>query len=135
MTARSARPEDDPARAARRGSSTPRPDCFPAEGRPLDEAALRADLSDGAHFLPLAQAEDRVIGPRYVTLRRRGNLVELPTAWMDELYVLEKYPRQGAARALFAAAERAARDKGALWLDLLAWAFSAPALAFCRSLA
>ena len=33
------------------------------------------------------------------------------------------------------AAERAARDKGALRLDLLAWAFSAPALAFCRSLA
>ena len=74
-----------------------------------------------------------MIGPRYVTLRRRGSLVELPTAWMDGLYVLEKYPRQGEAQALFAAAERAARDKGALRLDLLAWAFSAPALAFCRS--
>ena len=70
----------------------------------------------------------------YVTLRRRGNLVELPTAWMDGLYVLEKYPRQGEAQALFAAAERAARDKGALRLDLLAWVFNAPALAFCRSL-
>lgn len=67
--------------------------------------------------------------------RRRGSLVELPAAWMDGLYVLEEHRRQGAARALFAAAERAARDKGALWLDLLAWAFSAPALAFCRSLA
>lgn len=59
--------------------------------------------------------------------------MELPTAWMDGLYVLEKYPRQGEARALFAAAERAARDKGALRLDLLAWALNAPALAFCRS--
>ena len=34
--------------------------------------------------------------------------MELPTAWMDGLYVLEKYPRQGA--------------------------LNAPALAFCRSL-
>lgn len=64
-----------------------------------------------------------MIDPCYVTLRRRGSPVELPTAWMDGLYVLEKYPRQGEAR-----------DKGALRLDLLAWAFSAPALAFCRSL-
>ena len=69
----------------------------------------------------------------YVTLQRRGSLVELPAAWMDELYELEEHRRQGEARALFAAAERAARDKGALRLDLLAWAFSAPALAFCRS--
>ena len=60
--------------------------------------------------------------------------MELPAAWMDELYVLEEHRRQGAAQALFVAAERAARDKGALRLDLLAWAFSAPALAFCRSL-
>ena len=59
--------------------------------------------------------------------------MERPTAWKDELYVLGEHRRQGAARALFAAAERAARDKGALRLDLLAWAFSAPALAFCRS--
>lgn len=59
--------------------------------------------------------------------------MELPAAWMDELYVLEEHRRQGAARVLFAAAERAARDKGVLRLDLLAWAFSAPALAFCRS--
>lgn len=69
----------------------------------------------------------------YVTLQRRGSLVELPAAWMDGLYALEEHRRQGEARALFAA-ERAARDKGALRLDLLAWAFSAPALAFCRSL-
>lgn len=75
-----------------------------------------------------------MIDPCYVTLRRRGSLVELPAAWMDELYALEEHRRQGEARALFAAAERAARDKGALRLDLLAWAFSAPALAFCRSL-
>lgn len=74
-----------------------------------------------------------MIDPCYVTLRRRGSLVELPAAWMDELYALEEHRRQGEARALFAAAERAARDKGALRLDLLAWAFSAPALAFCRS--
>lgn len=60
--------------------------------------------------------------------------MELPAAWMDGLYALEEHRRQGEARALFAAAERAARDKGALRLDLLAWAFSAPALAFCRSL-
>ena len=48
-----------------------------------------------------------MIGPRYVTLRRRGSLVELPTAWMDGLYVLEEHRRQGA--------------------------LNAPALAFCRS--
>lgn len=59
----------------------------------MAEAALRADLSDGAHFIPPAQAEDRVIVQCYVTLQRRGNLVELPAAWMDGLYVLEKYRR------------------------------------------
>lgn len=59
--------------------------------------------------------------------------MELPAAWMDELYVLEEHRRQGAARVLFAAAERAARDKGVLRLDLLAWALNAPALAFCHS--
>ena len=112
-----------------------RPACCPVEGRPLAEAALRADLSDGALFILIPQAENRVIDPCYVTLRRRGSLVELPAAWMDGLYVLEEHPRQGEARALFAAAERAARDKGALRLGLLAWAFCAPALAFCRSLA
>lgn len=110
-----------------------RPDCFApeqaAEGAPFEEL-----VSGERRISLLAEEEGTAAGICLVTLRDRSNMVRMPIAWMDDLYVREEFRRRGVAKALFAAAEREARGRGALRLDLMVWAFNESALAFYRSL-
>ena len=48
--------------------------------------------------------------------------------------VAEKFRRRGIAKELFAAAEKTAKEKGAVRLDLMVWNFNEDAIGFYKAM-
>lgn len=82
----------------------------------------------------LAADGETPAGLCFAQMRKRTCMVNRLTAYIDDLFVLPSYRRQGVATALFCAAEESAREKGAERMDLMVWSFNQAAIAFYESL-
>ena len=139
MLIRPMRPEDYPAVDAMMSDLhslhvAARPDLYaPAEHIYAREEYLRK-LDDPAMICLLAEEDGAPAGLCFTEMRRRTCMRNIPSAYMDDLYVRPGSRRTGLATALFRAAEREARARGAVRLDLMVWSFNESALAFYRSL-
>ncbi len=73
---------------------------------------------------------DDVLGVTFVELRRREFMVDGLYAYMHDIVVRSDCRRQKIGTMLYRMAEREARERGAVRLDLCVWSFNSPAAAF-----
>lgn len=78
----------------------------------------------------LAEEDARIAGLCIVCLRDRSGMVEMKTAYMDDLIVSESYRGRGIASRLFSEAEKRVKLMGAKRRDLMVWSFNDDARAF-----
>lgn len=76
----------------------------------------------------LAEEENKVVGICFVSIRYKSGMVEMKTAYMDDLVVDENFRNNGIAKKLFNKAEKIAIEKGAKRLDLMVWSFNEKAI-------
>ena len=82
----------------------------------------------------LAEEDGAPAGLCFVEMRKRTCMRNIPSAYVDDMYVAPAFRRRGVATALFREAEALAKAKGAVRLDLMVWNFNENALAFYQSL-
>ena len=81
-----------------------------------------------------AEEEDRIVGLCIVVIKHRSGMVNMKTAYVDDLVVDQSYQRRGIARSLFQEAEERAKALGAERMDLTVWSFNENALKFYQSI-
>lgn len=111
-----------------------RPDLYAPMQPVYAEAEYLRKLEDPAMICLMAEEDGAPAGLCFVQMRRRTCMRDVPSAYMDDLFVQPAYRHRGIAKALFRQAERIAREKGAVRLDLMVWAFNEEALRFYQSL-
>ncbi len=105
-----------------------RPDLYidmehPYSKEEFEELVLKEDV-----ISILAEEENKVVGICFVSVRYKSGMVEMKTAYMDDLVVDENFRNNGIAKILFSKAEKVAIEKGAKRLDLMVWAFNEKAI-------
>lgn len=107
------------------------------QGPPREQDYILGSLADEDHGLFVAVVEGQVSGFLHVTIRDAlpiPILVPRRVAVVDNIAVREKARRAGLGRALMDRAERWARTKGAIEIELNVYEFNQAAIAFYRSL-
>jgi len=87
-------------------------------------------IADASVIALLAEEDEQTIGLCFAHIRNRTCMVNMKSAYMDDLIVDENFRHRGVARRLFEETEKHARDLGAERLDLMVWSFNEDALAF-----
>lgn len=82
----------------------------------------------------LAEENGETAGICFVSLRQKMCMVERCTAYLEDLCVAVPFQHQGVGKALYQEAERLARKKGAVRMDLMVWSFNQSAIRFYESL-
>ena len=101
-----------------------RSDFYSENAHPLTKKEYKAMLKDKNKIaltfagIALATIKDRTVRSIYI----------------DAIFVLEPFRRRGIATRLFRQIQDTASEIGAERMDLMVWAFNAPALAFYKSL-
>lgn len=139
MLIRPMRPEDFPAVSAMMDDLHAlhvenRPDLYVPMSPIYPENVYLEKLADPATLCLLAEEDGAAAGLCFVEMRKRTCMRNIPSAYMDDLYVSPAFRRRGVATALFRRAEALAKEKGAVRLDLMVWGFNREALAFYESL-
>lgn len=82
----------------------------------------------------VAEEDHMVVGFCVATMRNKSNMVEMRTAYMDDMVVDSNYQRKGIAKKLFKTVEAEAKKHGAKRLDLMVWEFNKSAIELYKSL-
>lgn len=82
----------------------------------------------------VAEEDCKVVGFCVATMRNKSNMVEMRTAYMDDMVVDSNYQRKGIAKKLFKTVEAEAKKLGAKRLDLMVWEFNKSAIELYKSL-
>ena len=99
-----------------------RSDFYSENAHPLTKKEFKAMLKD-KNKIALTFAENGEIAD-----------IALRSIYIDAIFVLEPFRRRGIATRLFRQIQDTASEIGAERMDLMVWAFNAPALAFYKSL-
>ena len=93
------------------------------------------NLVENENVICYAAEEDHaVVGFCAATMRNRSNMVEMRTAYIDDMVVDSNYQRKGIAKKLFKTVESEAKKLGAKRVDLMVWEFNKSAIELYRSL-
>ncbi len=111
-----------------------RPDLYVDMEHPYSKQEFEALVKDENVISILAEEEQNVLGICVVKMRERSMMVDMSTAYMDDLIVEDSCRRQGIAEELFCYAEKEAKEKGAKRLDLMVWSFNEDAIAFYKKM-
>ena len=111
-----------------------RPDLYVPMSPIYPESVYLEKLNSPDMLCLIAEEEDAPAGLCFVEMRKRTCMRNIPSAYVDDMYVAPAFRRQGVATALFRQAEKLAKAKGAVRLDLMVWNFNREALAFYESL-
>lgn len=82
----------------------------------------------------VAEEDHAVVGFCVMTMRNKSNMVEMRTAYLDDMVVDSNYQRKGIAKKLFKTVEAEAKRLGAKRLDLMVWEFNKIAIELYKSL-
>lgn len=100
------------------------------EGRPelfvdlehfMSEESFACLVTDDEIISILAEKNRKIVGCCFASMLNHSGMVQMKTAYVDELVVDEKYRRQGIGEALFRAAGKRAKKMGAKRIDLMVW--------------
>lgn len=111
-----------------------RPDLYRAVAHIYPEEMFLEKIADPNMICLIAEADGSPAGLCFVEMRFRTCMQKMVSAYMDDLYVCPEHRRRGVATGIFREAERLARARGAVRLDLMVWAFNAEAIRFYESL-
>ena len=111
-----------------------RPDLYVPMSPIYPESVYLEKLNSPDMLCLIAEEDGAPAGLCFVEMRKRTGMRNIPSAYVDDMYVAPAFRRQGVATALFREAEKLAREKGAVRLDLMVWNFNREALAFYESL-
>ncbi len=111
-----------------------RPDLYVDLEHPYSLQEYKEKVESDDVISILAEEEGKVLGICFVILRKRSMMVNMITAYMDDLCVKKEAQRKGIATALFQRAEEEAVARGAKRLDLMVWEFNQGAVEFYKSL-
>lgn len=111
-----------------------RPDLYIDMEHPYSKQKFEEMVQDENFISILAEDGENITGICFASMRQRSMMVDMCTAYMEDLVVDDSCRRQGIATALFRHAQQEAKRKGAKRLDLMVWAFNEDALAFYRKM-
>lgn len=107
-----------------------RSDFYSENAHPITKKEYKAMLKD-KNKIALTFAENgEIAGIALATIKDRT----VRSIYIDAIFVLEPFRRRGIATRLFRQIQDTASEIGAERMDLMVWAFNAPALAFYKSL-
>jgi len=107
-----------------------RPDLYVEMEHPYSKEKFETLINDDNVISILSEQDGIVTGICFAEIRHRSMMVNMTTAFVNDLIVKDSYRRQGIANALFLAAEEQAKKKGAQRIDLIVWSFNKDAIAF-----
>lgn len=107
-----------------------RPDLFQEMEHPYSKKEYEKLVYDPGVVSILAEEDDHIAGLCIVCLRKKSGMIEMKTAYMEDLIVSEPYRGRGIATALYLEAEKRVKRMGAKRLDLMVWSFNDDARAF-----
>lgn len=111
-----------------------RPDLYVEMEHPYSKEELTEKIYNKEVITLAAEEEDRIVGLCIVVIRHRSGMVNMKTAYVDDLVVDQSYQRRGIAKSLFQKAEERAKALGAERMDLTVWSFNENALKFYQSI-
>jgi ribosomal protein S18 acetylase RimI-like enzyme len=111
-----------------------RPDLYTPLEHPYSKGEFEKLVYDNKVISIAAEENHIIIGICFVSIRDKSGMVSMKTAYMDDLVVAKEYQHRGIAKALFAEAEKQAKELGAIRLDLMVWSFNESAKELYESL-
>ncbi|HIT33100.1 MAG TPA: GNAT family N-acetyltransferase [Candidatus Faecousia intestinigallinarum] len=111
-----------------------RPDLFRPFLHPYTRGKFVEMTADSGHICLAAVEDAQIVGICLVSIRTRSNMVDMLSAYVDDLVVNPAYQRRGIAAALLEEVQTRAKAKGAQRLDLMVWSFNKSALRFYQAL-
>lgn len=111
-----------------------RPDLYVEMEHPYSKEELTEKIYNKEVITLAAEEEDRIVGLCIVVIKHRSGMVNMKTAYVDDLVVDQSYQRRGIAKSLFQKAEERAKSLGAERMDLTVWSFNENALKFYQSI-
>lgn len=111
-----------------------RPDLYVEMEHPYSKEELTEKIYNKEVITLAAEEEDRIVGLCIVVIKHRSGMVNMKTAYVDDLVVDQSYQRRGIAKSLFQKAEERAKALGAERMDLTVWSFNENALKFYQSI-
>ena len=111
-----------------------RPDLYVEMEHPYSKEELTEKIYNKEVITLAAEEEDRIVGLCIVVIRHRSGMVNMKTAYVDDLVVDQSYQHRGIAKSLFQKAEERAKALGAERMDLTVWSFNENALKFYQSI-
>lgn len=111
-----------------------RSDCYVDIEFPYPIQEFSNMVEDTSIITILAEEEKNVVGICVVSIREKSCMVNLKTAYMDNLCVDENCRNKGIGAELFKFAEKEAKKMGAKRLDLMVWEFNEKANIFYQRL-
>ncbi len=103
-----------------------RPDLYLPVEHPYSHAEyLRMLTNENPRTIAVcAEEKGHIVGICTATLRPKSGMVNLPTAYLNELVVDSAYQHMGIAKILFQEIQRLCKESGAVRLDLMVWEFN-----------
>ena len=111
-----------------------RPDLYVEMEHPYSKEELTEKIYNKEVIALAAEEENRIVGLCIVVIKHRSGMVNMKTAYVDDLVVDQSYQRRGIAKSLFQKAEERAKALGAERMDLTVWSFNENALKFYQSI-
>ena len=111
-----------------------RPDLYVEMEHPYSKEELTEKIYNKEVITLAAEEENRIVGLCIVVIRHRSGMVNMKTAYVDDLVVDQSYQHRGIAKSLFQKAEERAKALGAERMDLTVWSFNENALKFYQSI-
>lgn len=107
-----------------------RSDFYAENQHSLTKKEYKVMLKDQNKIALAFVEKEEIAGIALATIKDRT----VRSIYIDAIYVLEQFRRQGVATKLYRQIEAIASEAGAERIDLMVWAFHAQALAFYKSL-
>lgn len=107
---------------------TGRPELFVDMAHPCSQEFFDNLVSNKEVISILAEINHKAVGVCIVSMLNESGMIQMKTAYVDELVVDERCRRRGIGKALFQEAERRARKLGAQRIDLMVWSFNENAI-------
>lgn len=111
-----------------------RPDLFRTEARYFMQDDFDKRLSDPAHTVLIAEAENgQVIGYAFawvIGAKNHPTYIDFDSFYIDDICVLESWQGRGVGRTLLERCKDIAHSRGCKHLELYVWSFNERAMAF-----
>ena len=107
-----------------------RSDFYTENQHSLTKKEYKAMLKDQSKIALAFVEKEEIAGIALATIKDRT----VRSIYIDAIFVLEQFRRQGVATKLYRQIEAIASEIGAERMDLMVWAFNVQALAFYKSL-